>query len=157
MSSQYSSATERSTTPASEYTLYSEEVPEFWIYDNHRKNLEGNQEFTITVKRRSQQSDDGDYVRIQLLEWCTQHMPAQFAPTRPTKLVGSVTKRWYGNMSITFDDLAVACPGLYRLRVEVMRYRGGYGRDAVLETLISNDLDWPDTDPFEMPDDCGSH
>ncbi|KAI0882274.1 uncharacterized protein GGS22DRAFT_191443 [Annulohypoxylon maeteangense] len=141
MSSQRSG--EQSTASPWAYTLYPADAPEFYIYDNHRKNLEGNQEFTITVKRRSEFFGEADYVKIYLLEW-DQEGSRGFVHCEQTRLAGTKKKRWNSRRSITFDDLAMVSAGLFRIEVEIWKYCGGQRHDIRLDTLISNDIEFPE-------------
>ncbi|KAI1091552.1 hypothetical protein F5B19DRAFT_458105 [Rostrohypoxylon terebratum] len=143
-------APEQQEAPSWAFTLYSEERPEFYIHDNLHKNLDGNQQFTITVKRRSDSLSALDYVKIWLLEWDDKAGAAGgFVKTRQTKLYGSKKKRWCDRKSITFDDLEMISPGVFRIQVEIYRHRGGTLNDALLETLISNDIEFPEIEADE--------
>ncbi|KAI1209231.1 uncharacterized protein F4807DRAFT_460923 [Annulohypoxylon truncatum] len=136
---------EKQDVPEWAYRLYSEEEPEFWIYDNYRKNLEGNQEFTITVKRRSEHFGEADYVKLVLLEPDESNWPGEFFPAdRQTQFAGTKRKRWNGCISITFDDLVMITPGVFRIQVEIMQYRGGSRRDILLDVLTSKDIEFPE-------------
>ncbi|KAI1455741.1 hypothetical protein F4805DRAFT_459385 [Annulohypoxylon moriforme] len=130
--------------PSWTWTIYPDEAPEFCIYDNHPKNLAGYNEFTVTVKRRSAAAE-ADYVKIYLLEWDAESAHGGFVSCDQEKFTGTKKKRWDSRRSITFDDLELTEPGLYRLEVEIYRYRGGSRHDVLLERLISNDIEKPES------------
>ncbi|XDG08326.1 hypothetical protein ABKA04_007941 [Annulohypoxylon sp. FPYF3050] len=143
-------AREPQEPPEWAFTLYSESRPEFYIHDNHYKNLAGCQQFAITVKRRSQCLGERDYVQLCLLEWSDDEgVSGRYTKTRQTKLYGTTKKRWDGQKSITFDDLEMVSAGIFRIHAEVYRYRGGEGHDALLQTLISNDIEFPEIEVEE--------
>ncbi|KAI0837142.1 hypothetical protein F5Y06DRAFT_297928 [Hypoxylon sp. FL0890] len=150
--------TSKSTHPSPGRTISPRrpsQEPEFWISDDKPMQLGEVQEFSITVKRTSDPAPK-DYTRIWLYEWVAGL--DKFAPTHPQKLWGTVMQPWNGGRSVKFDDLALLSDGLFRVRVDIMQYNGGAGKDIIVQTLFSENIHmkFPELDVY-VPEDEDSN
>ncbi|KAI5864880.1 hypothetical protein GGS23DRAFT_562242 [Durotheca rogersii] len=126
----------------------------FWIEDDQPLSLKAGEQFSILV-RRSSDPAPGEYARISLYyreeavaaAAADGTTPAPTPPAHnfhqanPNQLLAPQTAQdWFGNRRVTFCPLEIVGSGVYTVRVDVMKSRGGPSRDKEVDRLYSQEI-----------------